>query len=154
MFLTVLDRSWPFMTVHDRSRAFPSVPERSRAFSIFLWAFSIMKRSKTVRNGQERSGTVRNGQERWTVWNDHTVQDHGPKRLKNHGHGTSTVRSSSRVKNERNTVFFCINSLVFLILVRTTTPDKKMYGGNHLFLAIFFSQKSEFLDVYKPPTEG
>jgi hypothetical protein len=35
---------------------------------------------------------------------DHNVQDHGPKRLKNHGHGMFTVRSRSRSKNERNTV--------------------------------------------------
>jgi hypothetical protein len=44
---------------------------------------TLIKRSKTLRNGQERSRTVENGRERsgtvngqgrWTVCNDHTVQ--------------------------------------------------------------------------------
>ena len=70
---------------------------------------------KTVENGQEQYGTVRNGersgtgnsQGRWTVWNDHTVQDHGHGMVtvrSRYGHGTVMVRSRSRVKNERNTV--------------------------------------------------
>jgi hypothetical protein len=45
-------------------------------------------------NAQERSGTLRNAQERsGTLRNDDNVQDHGPKRSQNHGHGTVTVRS-------------------------------------------------------------
>ena len=51
-------------------------------------------------NAQERlqSGKV-NG------LNDHTVQIDGPIRSRNHGHGMVTVRSRSRIKNVRNTVF-------------------------------------------------
>ena len=108
---------------------------------------TLIKRSKTLRNGQERSGTVKNAQERsgtvknvqersGTVRNDErsgtmngqerwTVRDveryatiilykvNGLKRLQNHVHGTFTVRSRSRFKNERNTVCkrFTISSI-------------------------------------------
>jgi hypothetical protein len=52
---------------------------------------NAQKRSGTV-NAHERSGTFRNG-------NDHNVQDHGPKRLKNHVHGTFTFTLQKRKKH-------------------------------------------------------
>jgi hypothetical protein len=64
-------------------------------------------RSRTVKNGQERSGTVmvtvRNGERYSTII---LYKVNGLKRLQNHVHGTVTVRSRSRFKNERNTVLF------------------------------------------------
>jgi hypothetical protein len=56
--------------------------------------FLIENADKTVENVQERSETVMN--------RPGTVN--GLKRSPNHGHGTFTVRSRSRFKNERNTV--------------------------------------------------
>jgi hypothetical protein len=118
-FMTV-HRSWSFLTVPERSMSafdrlmtFFCVYERFLPL-IFIIRIpverlkqvtndrkrseTLIKRLGTVRNAHERSGTV-NGQGRWTVWNDHTVQDHGPKRLQNHGHGTVTFTFLKRKKH-------------------------------------------------------
>ena len=113
---TVLERSWAFSTVYW---AFTTV---LRAFSIVSWRFFAfmdvflpfifiiripverLKSPKLSKTLIKRSKTLRNGQGRWTVWNDYTVQDHGPKRSQNHGLCTFTERPCSRSKNERITV--------------------------------------------------
>ncbi len=99
------------------------------------------KRSRTVKNGQERSRTVRNGQERSrTVKNGQerlngqersgtvTVNGQGRlgtfesqrsnalERIVENVHGTFTVRSRSRFKNERNTVY-TIHSLYISCII-------------------------------------
>jgi hypothetical protein len=121
-FMTV-HRSWPF-TVHDRSpfmtvhRSWPfTVPDRYHDRS---WPF--LKRSETVRNGhgngQKRSGAV-DGKGRWTVWNDHTVQDKRSETIAKSRsrcvHGTFTVLS--RFKNERITVNITSKLLEFFGLL-------------------------------------
>ena len=76
------------------TRKFRGVPDR-------FWPF--LKRSETLRDGHG------NGQGRWTVWNDHTVQDKRSETI---------AKSSSRFKNERITVFISGTKI--------HTPDKKM----------------------------
>ena len=81
-----------------------------------------MKRSGTFRNGHETfrngHGTFRNGhanvhtngQERWTLNGQERLgtfeseRNNALERIVENGHGTVTLRSRSRFKNERNTV--------------------------------------------------
>jgi hypothetical protein len=96
-----------------------TVPDRSRAFSTVLWAFSIRKTvenaHKTIENARERSGTLRNGERSGAVnGQEHlgtieSERSNALERIVENGHGTFTVRSRSRIKNERNTVIIFNN---------------------------------------------
>ena len=94
---------WTVKNGQERSRTLRNGQERSGTVK------NVQERSRTFKNGQERSGTV-NGQGRWTVCNDHTVQGKRSETIaksrSRYVHGTFTVRSRSRFKNERNTVLF------------------------------------------------
>jgi hypothetical protein len=67
-------------------------------------------------NGHERSGTV-------MVRNGHTVQDHGPKRLQNHGHvhvpKTKETMYAKTVKYE--------NIATINILIQSKFPHKNEF---------------------------
>jgi hypothetical protein len=60
--------------------------------------------SGTVRNGHERSGTVNDQEHIGTI---ELERSNALERIVENGHGTVTVRSRSRSKNESNTVFYC-----------------------------------------------
>jgi hypothetical protein len=73
----------------------------NKKLKIFFFTILDQERSETVRNG-ERSETV-NGQEH--LGTIESERSNALKRKVENGHGTFTVRSRSRIKNKRNTVF-------------------------------------------------
>jgi hypothetical protein len=105
-----------------------NVPERFRPFVTFLrpemlrnfheTVKNVQEWSRTFMNGRERSGTVKNVQERSrtfkAVGRSETFilyKMNGLKRLQNHG--TFTVRSRSRFKNESNTVEYAMANMEY-----------------------------------------
>ena len=127
------------------------------------------ERSETVRNGQKRSGTVRNGhgngrgngQERWTIRDGERYETiilykiNGQKRLSNHVHGAFTVRSRSRFKNERITVFF-LQILIenFFFRNYAEVKNNKIISGNNSknifqFFIFFFILVKSFSGYFR-----